>query len=171
MKTDTAHFLESVKELLGKQGIPSEISEKAIDNKIDTLWVPFEGTNLGLTLTYITPELMGREAATANVGLVQYHIAFPFTADKALMPAITEFIHRLNLFCPIPGWILDRGANAIHFRYVQLSGNTPPSEELVTYVFQIISFYMKECLPLLIDVVVGREKLDGAVAKLQAITR
>lgn len=165
----TANFIHSIQEMLDKQDIKSVINEKAIDNKIDTLFIPFEGTDLGLTMTFISADQLNAEGAALNVGLLQYHIAFPLNVDKNTLPSVSEFVHRLNLTGPIPGWILDRAAKAIHFRSVQIGGKYPPSEELVSYFMRVISFYMMNYVPILIDLCLGRIQLEEAIKKLQAV--
>src|SRR5580704_3440959 len=124
-------YLEHVKVVLQKQEIPSTLSPKAVDNKIDVLFVPFEGTDLGLSLTYISAETLNEQGPQADVGMLQYHVALPFDIEKALQPVVSEFVNRMNLSSPIPGWIFDRPNNAVHFRYVQVNGKQPPSDELV----------------------------------------
>lgn len=169
-KDSTIHFLEHIKELLQEQNIPAVLNVKALDNKIDTLFIPFEGTDLGLTIIYITNESLKSERIQQDVGLVQYHIAFPLSSEKTQMAAISELIHRLNLAIPIPGWIIDRTNSAIHYRYVQLCGSTPPSDELFRYVINIISSYMRTYVPILVDLCHGRIKLEEAINKVNTAT-
>lgn len=171
MATKTGTFLEHIKDLLQEQSIPSEINQRAIDNKIDTLFVPFEGTNLGLTITYMSSNDFKGEGVEQNIGLVQYHIPFPISVEKNQMASIAEFIQRLNLSAPLPGWILDRANNAVHFRYVQLCGSTPPSDDLFRYVMNIFSFYMTTYVPILVDLCTGKIQLDEATNKVNNVTR
>lgn len=169
MKVLNAKYLEFVKELLSKQSVPSQLTPKAIDGKIDSLFVPFEGTNIGLTMTYITPETMQAGGTPLNVGLLQFHVAFPtHSVEKNHMAQVSEFVHHLNLLSPLPGWALDRENNAIHYRYVHVDNGTPPEEELLTYIMHIISFYMTRFVPVLVQVCLAKVKLEEAIKQIQS---
>lgn len=163
----TNNYLHHFKDLLEGQKIPCQLTPKAIDDKIDTLFVPFEGTNIGLTLTYITPEMMGSVNPALRISMLQYHVALPIDIDKTRAASIAEFVNRLNLVAPIPGWILDRANNAVHYRYVQVGGEEHPSDDLATYMIQVIAFYMTRYVPILVDLCTGKEKFEEAVKKLR----
>jgi hypothetical protein len=161
------HFLQHFKEILEREGIPSTLTKDKENNKIENLFIPFEGTNLGITLSNFNPQVvLGEEHLKIN--LIQYYLAIPVEVKKEQLTDVVKFINELNLFSPIPGWHLDQKNGFIHYRYIQVnSNNLFPSDELVSYLLQVIALYMNQYAPLIIDLCSGKIKYDQAIKNLK----
>lgn len=162
------HFLQHFKEILENQGVPSTLTKDEQNNKIENLFIPFEGTNIGVTLSNYNPQVIVDGESHLKINLIQYHIALPIEVKKEQLTDIARFLNELNFMSPIPGWHFDTENNFIHYRYIQVNSNNQyPSDELVTYLLQVAIMYMNQYVPLIIDLCSGKIKYDQAVNNLK----
>ena len=151
-------YIKRMESLFNKEDIPCELLEKSVAGKIDQLFIPFQGTSIGLAITALPPELMAEAGPNLGLQLVQYHVALPVDVVKGAAISVSKIMNRLNILSPIPGWTFDVTDSVIHFRYVSCSKGDVLHKEEVTYILQLIMFYMNTYIPLLEELVHGKAK-------------
>jgi hypothetical protein len=160
-------YCQRLKTLLDGEEVPCEIMKDAIDNKIDQLFIPFGDTPVGLAVTAVSPELLAAAGTDFGVQLVQFHVALPIEVDKSVINAVSEIMNRLNMISPIPGWSFERSTSILHFRYVACTHGDTLHKGQVTYIMQLIMFYMNTYIPLLEELCNKKAKFSEVVARME----
>lgn len=160
-------YCERLQTLLEKEEVPCELMKDSIDEKIDQLFIPFGDTPVGLAVTAVSPDMLAEAGTDFGVQLVQYHVALPIEVDKSVTNAVSEIMNRLNMMSPIPGWSFERASNILHFRYVACARGDTVHKGQVTYIMQLIMFYMNTYLPLLEELCTKKTSFSEVVKKME----
>ncbi|MBA3815529.1 MAG: hypothetical protein H0X29_03235 [Parachlamydiaceae bacterium] len=166
----TKHFLQHFKERLDSLKIHAVLVKADKNNSTENLFIPYDGTSIGISLSNLNQQVDLAEGAHLKINLVQYYIELPIELKNEQSVEVVKFLNELNLISPIPGWYLNHKSNSIQYRYVQVNSNDRyPSDELITYILQVITLYMEQYIPLVVDLCSGKTKYEQVIKKLKVL--